>query len=269
MEQVQNIGQLRLLLAEVRAKRKGFLTNFYLDEVKHGLWIEKGVCEYEWVSDTLFIVKKSDTFWNVFYCTTTLEAFSADLVQFKSCHPMTMMMFDIVGRDTQCAPMVNLFEECGFSEATSLVRMTRVTVPMGYVLDNSIRLARLDEVLLIHQMLHQFFDEKTEQIPYVEELEAYCKEGHVLVCEEDNSLAGFLIYEINATTNYLRYWFTFPDFRDKKVGSRLLRRFFEEGKDTKRQLFWVIRSNENAIKRYKHYGFNEENMHDFVMQTIL
>ena len=57
MQQVQDIGQLRMLLAEVRAKRKGFLTNFYLDEVKHGLWIEKGVCEYEWVSDTLFIVR--------------------------------------------------------------------------------------------------------------------------------------------------------------------------------------------------------------------
>lgn len=269
MDQVQNIGQLRMLLAEVRAKRKGFLTNFYLDEVKHGLWIEKGVCVYEWVSDTLFIVKKSDTYWNVFYCTTTLEAFSADLLRFKSCHHMTMMMFDIVGRDTQCAPLVHLFEECGFSEAVSLVRMTRMTVPMEFVLDNSIRLARLDEVLLIYQMLHQFFDEKTEQIPYVEELEAYCKERHVLVCEEDNSLAGFLIYEINATTNYLRYWFTFPEFRDKKVGAKLLRRFFEEGKDTKRQLLWVIRSNENAIKRYKHYGFNEENMFDFVMQTIL
>ena len=41
---------------------------------------------------------------------------------------------------------------------------------------------------------------------------------------------------------------------------------YEEGKDTKRQIFWVIRTNENAIKRYKHYGFNEENMFDYVMQ---
>ena len=77
---------------------------------------------------------------------------------------------------------------------------------------------------------------------------------------------GHLIFELSASTLYLRYWFTHPDYRDKKVGSRLLRRFFEEGKDTKRQLFWVIRTNENAIKRYKHYGFTEENMYDFVMQ---
>lgn len=267
MQQIQSIEQLRTLPAEVRAKRKGFLTNFYLDEAKHGLWIEKGVCGYEWVSDTLFLVKKSETFWNVFYCTTALEAFSSDLAEFKSRHHEATMLFDIVGRDMQCAPLVKLFEEQGFTEATSLVRMTRMTEPMEYEPDDSIRQARLEEAVLIHQFLHQFFDEKTEQIPFVEELEAYAKEGHVLVCEEEGKTAGFLIYEINATTLYLRYWFTHPDFRDRKVGSRLLRRFFEEGRDTKRQLFWVIRSNENAIKRYRHYGFAEENMYDFVMQS--
>ena len=82
-----------------------------------------------------------------------------------------------------------------------------------------------------------------------------------------NFLYGyFLIYELNATTLYLRYWFTHPDYRDTKVGSRLLRRFFEEGKDTKRQLFWVIRTNENAIVRYRPYGFAEENMFDYVFE---
>lgn len=267
MQQILFIEQLRTLPAEVRAKRQGFLTNFYLDETKHSLWIEKGVCEYEWVSDTLFVVKKSDSFWNVFYCTTTMKELSSDLLEFKSRHPEVIMMFDIVGRDLQCTSLVKLFEGVGFTEATSLVRMVRMTEPMDYVPDSSIRRAKTDEATIIHQLLHQFFNEKTEQIPFVEELEGYAKEGHILVCEESGNLAGFLIYEINATTIYLRYWFTLPDFRDKKVGSRLLRRFFEEGKNTKRQLFWVIRNNENAIKRYKHYGFAEENMYDFVMQS--
>lgn len=267
MQQVRSVEELRTLPSEVRAKRQGFLTNFYFDDDKHSLWIEKGVCGYEWVSDTLFVVKKSETFWNVFYCTTNMEVFSFDLLEFKYRHPEVIMMFDIVGRDSQCVPLVRLFEELGFMEATSLVRMTRMTEPMDYVSDSSIRQARTDEATIIHQLLHQFFNEKTEQIPFVEELERYVKEEHVLVCEESGNLVGFLIYEINATTIYLRYWFILPDFRDKKVGSRLLRRFFEEGKSTKRQLFWVIRNNENAIKRYKHYGFAEENMYDFVMQS--
>jgi len=121
-------------------------------------------------------------------------------------------------------------------------------------------------VIMIRHLLHTYFDEQTEQIPYDEELEDYARQSHVLVCEKQDQMAGFLIYELNASTLYLRYWFALPDFRDRKVGSRLLRRFFEEGKDTKRQLLWVIRTNENAIKRYKHYGFKEENMYDYIMQ---
>ena len=175
-------------------------------------------------------------------------------------------MFDIVGRDVQCQPMVELFLCKGFKEATSLVRMTRMMSPMDYTCDSSIRPATENDIPIVSEMLHKYFDEKTEQIPYDEELLDYARQGHVLVCEEGGQIAGFLIYELTTTTLYLRYWFTHPDYRDKKVGSRLLRRFFEEGKDTKRQLFWVIRNNENAIVRYKHYGFAEENMFDFVMQ---
>ena len=144
--------------------------------------------------------------------------------------------------------------------------MTRMTEPMEYTPDSSVRFASEDDLPLISEQLHLFFDERTEQIPYYEELKEYTKQGHILACEENGDLAGFLIFELNATTIYLRYWFTHPDFRDKKVGSRLLRRFFEEGKDTKRQLFWVIRTNENALMRYRHYGFSEENMFDYVME---
>lgn len=266
MKQVTSVEQLQTLSAEIRAKRLGFLTNFYLDEEKHGIWIAKGDCFVENVGNTLFIIKKSSSFWNVFYCSTTLEQLSADLLQFKKAHDGQTLVFDIVGREMQCQPMVGMFRQNGFTEATSLVRMTRMTEPMTYTSDHSVRKAIKSEVSEIHTLLHQYFDERTEQIPYLEELEQYADHGHILICEESAKMAGFLIFEMNASTLYLRYWFTHPDFRDKKVGSRLLRHFFEEGKNTKRQLFWVIRNNENAIKRYKHYGFTEENMYDFVMQ---
>lgn len=266
MERVKSIEQLQQLSAEIRSLRRGFITNFFLDPVKHGLWIAKGDCHTERIGSTLFIIKQSPTFWNVFYCSTTLDDFSHDLSEFMADHADVTMMFDIVGRDVQCQSMVELFLCKGCEEATSLVRMTRMTIPMEYVADSSIRQATEKDIPVVSQLLHTYFDEHTEQIPYDEELLDYARQGHVLVCEEEGKMAGFLIYELNATTLYLRYWFTNPDFREKKVGSRLLRRFFEEGRDTKRQLFWVIRSNENAIKRYRHYGFAEENMYDYVMQ---
>lgn len=266
MEKVRSIEQLQQLSAEIRSLRLGYITNFFLDPVKHGLWIEKGDCHFERVGHTVFIVKLSSSFWNVFYCSTSIVDLGGDLSAFLGVHTATTMMFDIVGRDVQCQPVVELFRAKGCHEATSLVRMTRLTTPMEYVADDTVRRGEDADIPEISRLLHSFFDDQTEQIPYDEELLEYARQGHVLVCEENGKAAGFLVYELNATTLYLRYWFTHPDFRDHKVGSRLLRRFFEEGKDTKRQLFWVIRSNENAIKRYRHYGFVEENMYDFVMK---
>lgn len=266
MQQVKSFEDLQQQVAEIRALRLGFITNFFPDPVKHALWIKKRDCLMDRVGNTLFIIKQSPSFWNVFYCSTTIDGLEADLKVFQKMNPDITMMFDIVGRYIQCQPLVNKFKGLDCKEATSLVRMTRMTDLMDYVPDETIRYATENDLPLISQQLHQYFDERTEQIPYDEELLEYAKEKRVLVCEENGVVMGHLIFELNASTLYLRYWFTHPDYRDKKVGSRLLRRFFEEGKDTKRQLFWVIRTNENAIKRYKHYGFNEENMFDFVMQ---
>ena len=266
MEKVKSIEQLQQLTVEIRSFRRGFITNFFLDPEKHGLWIKKGDCHFERINNTLFIIKKAPSFWNVFYCSTTIEDFSLDISAFMTEYQNVTMMFDIVGRDIQCQPVVELFCKKGCKEATSLVRMTRMTTPMVYIADSTIRKATEHDIPIVSQLLHTYFDEQTEQIPYDEELLNYACQGHVLVCEEGGQIVGFLIYELSATTLYLRYWFTNPDYRDRKVGSRLLRRFFEEGKNTKRQLFWVIRTNENAIVRYRHYGFTEENMFDFVLR---
>lgn len=269
MQIVKSFENLQRQVAEIRSLRLGFVTNFFPDPVKNGLWIEKGDCFTERINNTLFIIRQSPSFCNVFYCSTTLDVLSADLEAFHSQHICKDLMYDIVGRDVQCQPLVELFKAKGCKEATSLVRMTRMTEPMEFTPDSTVRYASEKDVPVISQYLHEYFDERTEQIPYDEELKDYTKQGHILVCEENGVMAGFLIFELNATTLYLRYWFTHPEFRDKKVGSRLLRRFFEEGKETKRQLFWVIRSNENAIKRYKHYGFKEENMYDYVMTHVV
>lgn len=266
MRAVESFEEILQLVAEIRSLKLGVITNFFADPVKHRLWIKKGDCFTERVNNTLFIIKKSLSFWNVFYCSTTLDAFGNDLEEFQAKYSTTTMVFDIVGREKQCQPLVELFKAKGCKEATLLVRMTKMTEPMDYKQCDTVRYASEKDLPLVSRYLHTYFDERTEQIPYDEELVDYTRHGHTFICEEDGQPAGFLIFELNATTLYLRYWFTHPNYRDRKVGSRLLRRFFEEGVKTKRQLFWVVKSNENAIKRYKHYGFNEENMYDFVMQ---
>lgn len=267
MDKLKGIEEIRRLVADVRNKRKGFITNFYLDEFKHNVWIQKGDFFYDIIGETLFFIRKSESFCNLFYNSISVDALCNDLKVFKQEYPKQIAMLDVLGRESQCKQIVDALGRVEFSEATSLVRMSRFTEPIEYMEDSSVTLASSDELKEIYELLHKFFDEKTEQIPYFEELQEYAGQGHILVCHEGENLAGFLIYEMNATTLYLRYWFTHPNYRERKVGSRLLRRFFEDGKNTKRQLFWVIRSNENAIKRYRHYGFKEEDMFDFVLRN--
>lgn len=265
MKLVASYEDLQQQVAEIRSLRLGFVTNYFPDPAKNGLWIAKGDCYTERINNSLFIIRESPSFWNVFFCSTTIDALSEDLDAFHARFFDKALTYDLVGRDNQCQPLVELFKAKGCKVETSLVRMNKMTIPMGYKPDSSIRYATVGDLPVLRKQLHQFFDDRTEQIPYDEELIDYMKQNHILVCEENSVLAGFLIFELNATTLYLRYWFTHPVFRDKKVGSRLFRRFLAEGKDTKRQILWVIRANENAIVRYRHYGFAEENMFDFVM----
>jgi GNAT superfamily N-acetyltransferase len=118
----------------------------------------------------------------------------------------------------------------------------------------------------IHSILEQYFDKYSEQLPLQTELDQWIINNNIFIVTEEKKIIGFVIFENIGVTAYLRYWFTHPDYRNRKIGSILLKRFFYECRASKRQLFWVISTNENAIMRYKHYGFAAEQLLD---QTLL
>lgn len=265
MKQIESIEQLQTILVEVRQRHQGYVSNFYLDPIKHSVWIKNNDLFQEVEGFSVFIVRKSELFWNVFYVTTDLNSLEKDLKEMTSKYNVKMM-FDIVGRKEQCAPIIEKFSNCGFHESVSLVRMTRLTEPV-YADEtfSQVSTATKKQASEIHSLLHKYFVAENEQIPYIEELETYAELGHILVYLENNTIIGFQIYEKNATTLYWRYWFVHPDHREKHIGSILCHRLFFESNTTKRQLLWVILTNENAKKRQEHYGFHEENMYDYVL----
>jgi len=270
MDRIKSVVQIQQLVAEVRAKRRGFLTNFYLDVEKHSVWIDKGVLFFLWEGDTCFLIRKKEKFWNVYFVSTGFEDLEKGIRMLEINSEGAPLMVDVVGRKDQCGALVGLFLKCGYRFSTTFVRMTRIpSVGEKWLASEKVKLVSLEKVKEIEELLYQFFEDKNEQIPYYEELAFYAKLGHVLACVENDKMMGFLIYEKSPSTLYLRYWFVHPDFRDKKVGSDLMNRFLEQGKDTKRQLFWVRQDNENALNRYRHYGFKEDDMFDYIMTNKL
>ena len=43
-----------------------------------------------------------------------------------------------------------------------------------------------------------------------------------------------------------------------------MNKYFNLSSNARRFIFWVISTNENAIKRYEHYGYSKENLYDYV-----
>ena len=265
MNRLSSLQDIQNLIYKVREYRKGFITNFFLETFKHSVWIEKKEMYHTQIGETIFILRKTPQFTSLFYISTGADSLKESLSGLNI-NQDTDCVIDIVGNES-IFNIKSIFLSSGFEEYTSLHRMNRIG---ALDFPSEFRVPGLSEACLedcgqIAGLLNTYFDYYSEQIPSIEELEKWIESNQILVYKEQDNILGFIIYELFGVTLYLRYWFVDPSHRDKKIGSLLFNYFKYKGRETKRQLFWVVDSNENAIKRYKHYGFNSEKMFNYVL----
>jgi GNAT superfamily N-acetyltransferase len=251
----------------IKEYNKKITTNFFPDEIKVSAWIENKLFYTTQIGEVFFFIKKNSGFDSLFFIATSVDELQVSLKLLMSQNPNLTFIADIVTKDEN-SDIVAVFEKCLFYQYTSLFRMSRLikeTSSAEFEVSNNLKEAREDQMDEISTLLDEYFDYKAEQIPNNLELLGWIHSGNLLVYEIDSKICGFIIYDLNGLTLYLRYWFVHPDHRGQKIGSSLFNYFLYKGRNAKRQLFWVITSNENAIKRYKHYGFNKEQLYNFVM----
>jgi ribosomal protein S18 acetylase RimI-like enzyme len=268
MISVSSVDIVLGLIKKIRQYKKGYYTNFFLDIPKIELWVSLQLIEYEEVEETVFLLRKNSGFDNLFFITTDISILSRDIGLLHKMYSESTFIVDLVGNYNQISGIKDLLEKRGFYIYTTLVRMSKVTQnDDNYRYDPKyISYADGQRGSEVYKMLVEFFDPFAEQIPLPEEIIKWSDSNSILVFSDDHStIQGFLIFELTGQTSYLRYWFVHPDHREKKIGSELIRSFFYESRNSKRKLFWVIESNENAIKRYEHWGFKKEELFDFVM----
>lgn len=254
-------------MSDVRNLRKGYVSNFYPDEFKIGIWISHdmlGVIKME--QSIIFLVEKKG-FTCLYYCATSYP----ELQKAWNLLPANeKYIVDIVARGID--ETANFFlKQNNFTKYSALYRMSKIpeTSNEAYVPDSCLRNANYDDIPVIQDFFEKDFDKYVEQIPTKEELAQWIDLGHVIVSVIDNNLAGFLIYDYSPSSWYLRYWFVDSKYREKKVGASLIKEGMHRGADARRLMFWVIETNENAIKRYEHYGYKRENMTDTIYTNII
>ena len=266
MNKVRNYQEVLDAIKEVKEVRKGILTNFFPDVEKITRWINSGTFFISKIKDSLFLFRYQDDIVNFFFFTTTPEMLSLALAELTPQMKETLLVTDLLGKPNDVSLLEEVFRTNKFFPYVTLCRMNKSSQDI-LISDNheSLKVAGRQHADSIFHLLNTYFDPVAEQLPSQEEILAWIDQGNISIFEENKEILGFVIYNLIGLTSYLRYWFVHPQHRDKKIGSVLLNKFFSASKEAKRQLFWVIQSNDNAIKRYKHYGCEPENLVDSVM----
>jgi len=266
MIKITCISEVQYEIKAVKENNKSFITNFYLEIDKMKTWIKDGELYKIRIGSTVFFLKKDAEFSFLFYSSSSFEALGDSLSILNSKINNIFFVIDIIGKEPNILLLVSLFKQHGFYLYTSLTRMSRLTdVSKHQKPIHKITNADSSQIKVIINLLHKYFDPLAEQLPTYKEINNWIKLNQILIIEVKEEIAGLVIFDLIGVTSYLRYWFVNPNYRNRKIGSSLLSSFFIKSAKTKRQLFWVIRTNENAIKRYMHYDFQEENLYDYIL----
>ena len=261
MKAVNSFDEVKTYISKVRGLRKGFLTNFYPEQKKIDMWTAHECLYVVEGEETAIFLKKDDGFTYILYCATTKDQLYKALASL----PEDAYVFDQIVDVRTDASLLEGFKSLGYEVRKSLVRMSKINETPGLVADSSVFDATKEDISALDALLHEHFDKYAEQLPTSEELNDFVESKHVIIKRKSDKIAGFIFYDLSPSTLYLRYWLVNPEFRNQGVGSELFHEYNRRGAACKRHMLWVVEDNENAIKRYEHYGYKNEAMKDYVL----
>jgi ribosomal protein S18 acetylase RimI-like enzyme len=266
--EVISLDDLHNSFKRIRDLKEGFVTNFFLNPSVSSIWIRHKLLTLVSINKTDFLLRNDKDFAHLYYCSTSELSMISDLSEFMTCNGDKVFTVDLLGNEAGIKFITDLFLKNGFYNYTSLVRMTRKkpqSTRSPFTKRSDVEKAQDLDLMQINTLLHEYFDCYSDQLPHVDELKNWMNKGSIIICKSENDIQGFLIFEDIGFTSYMKYWLVHPHYREKKIGSTLINAFFHETQTATRHLFWVNRTNDNAIKRYMHYGFLAEDMIDIIL----
>ncbi len=249
------------------AKRAGSVTtNFYPTPEKLQRWVDGGDLYSLTAANVLFVLRRDRDFLHLYYLANQPADLVAALRELVN-SPRETMTVDVIGKRDQVAAISDMFATVGFRPHSTLHRMTRTTAGEAPAAETDAEVVWADcaEGKALAEMLEAMLDRHAEQIPDTAEMAEAAAAKKILVIHADGAIAGQLFFEVTGQSSILRHWVVDAAFRDRRVGARLMRRYFAECKDVRRFTLWVISDNDNAIDRYKHYGYQLDGLVDQVL----
>jgi GNAT superfamily N-acetyltransferase len=256
----------RIYEAAQAVKKSGhFVTNFFPTQAKLQLWVDRQELTIEAGRESLVLLRRDRDFYHLYYCASSFCALDRSL---RKLVPETAptLVADLVGREIELAEPTAAFVKRGFGPYARLLRLARIIDGPGTASESpEAQLALGADAEQVLGMLEESFDRYAEQLPGKSEINSAIADHSLLVVRDGTQIAGLLFFERTGLTSSIRYWLVDPAHRNQKVGARLMRSYFASCPGVRRFILWVPAANEDALRRYEHYGYAPDGLCDQVM----
>jgi hypothetical protein len=265
MKAVRDIAEVFEATRRAKAGATVFQTNFFPAHARLLEWIRHGELLIESSAGLALFLRQDRDFFHLYFCAGNAEVLGAGLRPWPE-----LLVVDLVGLEAELSCWRRLFESVGFSPYARLCRLVRTgpgSSPASNGSSEGIEYALGADCGLIHKLLDRSFDPYAEQLPTAGEIERAIEARQILVARQQGDLRGLLFFETQGLSSTVRYWLVGEAWRGNGVGGALMRRYLELHHSGRRFTLWAIDSNQNALAKYAHYGFEPDGLVDQILKN--
>jgi ribosomal protein S18 acetylase RimI-like enzyme len=265
MIQFRKIDEVFDAIQKTKATASGFRTNFFPVPAKLQNWIERDELSGEVRWSAAFFFRKDRDFFRFYFCAGSLEKLAAEISTLFILKNERVAA-DLIGNEAAVNEMRAPLESAGFSRYAQLQRMTRSAQIIDSTHSNlPVVFAEESDAPAILELIENNFDRFGEQLPALYEIETAIANRQIFAVKRDGKIAGLLFFETQGFNSVVRFWAVAEKFRALKIGSALMQHYFKTQNAVRRFTLWVNCANENAIQKYKHYGYAPDGLMDCVL----
>jgi ribosomal protein S18 acetylase RimI-like enzyme len=271
MSPVKSVGEVLDSVQQAKAGAVDFRTNFFPSQSKLQAWIDHGEMVSEVRENAAFFFRRDRDFRHFYFCAPSLPVLQESLAAIPILKTERIVM-DLVGSETALGELQAALENAGFRRYTKLQRMARagqgLEVKAGTG-DMPVVFAEKSDSRTILELVESLFDRFGEQVPPFYEINEAVANHQILAVRREGLLAGLLFFETQGLASSVRFWAVAKRFHASGVGSALMRHYLEMQNGIRRFTLWVKAGNQNAIQKYRHYGYAPDGLVDCVLANEL
>lgn len=268
MTPIQTPGQVFDAVQRAKGGATAFCTNFFPVESKLRGWINHGELFAELRDGATFFFRKDRDFLRLYFCAADAVALQREIAAWTGLQTERVIT-DLVGDESAVNKMLPAFEPAGFRRHTQLQRLVRMRRPESATDGLPVGFAEKADGQAVLGLIENIFDRYGEQLPMLYEIEAAIESRQILAARSDGQLAGLLFFETQGLASTVRFWAVAEKFRALKVGSAVMRQYLTIHDSVRRFTLWVNAGNDNAIQKYRHFGYAPDGLIDHVLASRL